>query len=81
MNFWLKFFLVFLVVTASDACWAVYIIRIGEKKALAASGWGSLISLMTAFTIVSYTENHWFIIATILGAFAGTFLAIKLINK
>ena len=81
MDFWFKFFLVFLCVSATDACWALYIIKISEKKALAASMWGSVISLLTSFAVITYTENHIFIIATFFGAFVGTFIAIKFIKK
>lgn len=81
MPFPLKFFLVFICVTATDACWAIYIIKIAEKKALAASLWGSLISVLAAFTVVSYTQDNRFIIAMVLGAFVGTWVAVKLIKK
>jgi hypothetical protein len=81
MNFYLKFLLVFLCVTATDACWAIYILRIAEKKALAASLWGSLISLLAAFTVVSYTEDHRLIVAMVIGAFVGTWLAIKVMKR
>lgn len=81
MIFPLKFFLVFICVTATDACWAIYIIKIAEKKALAASVWGSIISLLAAFTVVSYTQDHRFIVAMVLGAFVGTWVAVKLIKN
>lgn len=81
MDFWIKFIAVFCAVTATDACWTLYIIRVAEKKALEASSWASIISLMTSFTVIAYTENHYFIIATVLGAFVGTLLAIKIIKK
>jgi hypothetical protein len=81
MPFTLKFFLVFICVTATDACWAVYIVRIAEKKAIQAGLWGSLISLLAAFTVVSYTEDHRLIIAIVIGAFAGTWIAVKRLIK
>jgi uncharacterized membrane protein YjjB (DUF3815 family) len=81
MNFWFKFFLVFLCVAVTDTCWAFYIIKVAEKKALPASLWGSLISMLSAFAVITYTENHYYIIATVFGAFVGTMVAIKLIKK
>lgn len=81
MNFWLKFALVFACVTVTDACWAIYIIKASQKKAFSASVWGSLISALTSFTVIAYTEDHKFIIASILGAFVGTYLTIRYLNK
>ena len=81
MIFPLKFFLVFICVTATDACWTVYIIKIAEKKALAASMWGSIISLLAAFTVVSYTQDHRLVAAMVLGAFVGTWVVVRLIKK
>ncbi len=81
MSFLLKFMLVFVCVTITDACWAFYIVKASQKKALPASVWGSMISMLTSITVIAYTEDHRFIIASVLGAFVGTYLSIKYINK
>jgi len=80
VNFWLKFVLILLCVSATDAAWAIYIIKASQKKAVPASIWGSVISLLTTFTVIAYTEDHKFVIATVLGAFIGTYIAIKYIK-
>ena len=78
--FWQKFILVFMCVCATDACWAIYIIKTSQKKALLASIWGSGISLLSALTVISYTHDHRFIIASVLGAFVGTYITIKFLK-
>jgi len=64
----------------TDVAWAIYIIKTAQKKALPASIWGSVISLLTSFTVIAYTEDHKFVIASALGGFLGTYIAIKYIK-
>lgn len=78
--FWQKFLLVFICVAITDMCWAIYIIKTAQKKALLASIWGSGISLLSAITVISYTNDHRFIIASVLGAFIGTYVTIKYVK-
>ena len=77
MVFWQKFLLVFICVSITDMCWAIYIIKTAQKKAFLASAWGSGITLLSAFTVISYTHDHRLIIASVLGAFVGTYVTIK----
>lgn len=81
MNFWLKFLLVFICVTVTDGCWAIYIVKTAQKKALPAATWGAAISLLAAFTVIMYTEDHHFLFASVLGAFVGTYISIKFIKS
>lgn len=50
------------------------------KKAFVASLWSSLISLLGTYTVISYTHDHRFIAALVLGAFVGTYITIKYIK-
>lgn len=68
---------VFLATLSIDALYALYTIRLVEKKALQAATFGSLIHVLTAFTVISYTQNYFYLIPLLLGSFVGTYLVVK----
>jgi energy-converting hydrogenase Eha subunit A len=72
MDYWIKFTLVFFAVAGADVCWTFYFIKVGERKIWSSAMWSSMIMALGAFSIESYVEDQSLIIATILGAFAGT---------
>lgn len=78
MTFPIQCILVFLALIAVDFCWTFYIAKVAEKKAIAAACWSAMIMVCGAFATISYLENKWLLIPAILGAWVGTFLAIKL---
>lgn len=80
-NYWLNFIIVFVCTSTADACWTMYIIKAAEKKAIAASFWGAAITALSGITILFYIEDPTLIIASISGAFIGTYLTIKWQNK
>lgn len=81
MGYWLHFAMVIAFVICTDACWAMYIITTGEKKALASSIWAVLIYFLSAQTIFMYMEDHSFMWAALIGAFIGTYVTIKFVKK
>lgn len=60
-----------------DALYALYTIRLTQKKAFQSAVFGSLIHILTAFTVISYTQNYLYLISLVLGSFVGTYLVIK----
>jgi hypothetical protein len=75
--FVVRFISVFLAMAAADVCWTKYISTIHAKKAFAAGIWSASIILMGTFTTISYVANHWYVIASLLGAFVGTYFTVK----
>jgi hypothetical protein len=71
---------VFVATMCIDALYALYTIRLVEKKALQAATFGSLIHILTAFTVISYTQNYWYLVPLVIGSFLGTYFVAKL-NK
>ena len=68
-----------LVATAGgDILWALYIRRTNEGAALSAALFSSLIILIGALVITTYIQNSWYLVPTVLGGFAGTFLTVKI---
>ncbi len=73
----LIFISVFFATMCIDALYALYTLRVVQKKALQSATFGSLIHILTAFTVISYTQNYWYLIPLVIGSFIGTFLVTK----
>ena len=71
------FVITFLAVFATDIINAYYIKAIHESKALVASTWAVLITLTASIAVINFTEDHTMLLAALLGAFCGTFVAIR----
>ena len=79
--YWLNFGLVVMFTILTDICWGLYIMKVGEKKALPASIWGAIIPFLSANTILMYVDDHSFMWAAVIGAFIGTYITIKYLKK
>jgi len=77
MTYALTFIGVALTLFLADVCWALYFIKIEERKSLMAGVFGSLIYMFGAFAVTQYTEDKSFIIAATIGAFAGTYVTVE----
>lgn len=72
----LPFVALFLLTVASDYAWTRYIAKAAEKQAHAAARWSVAIVGCSAFSVMSYTQDHRLIVPVLLGAYAGTWLAV-----
>jgi hypothetical protein len=72
----LIFLFVFLATLVTDALWALYMIKVTEKNPLLAASYGSLIHILSAFTVISYTKNYLYLIPLVIGSFIGTYLIV-----
>ncbi len=52
-------------------------IYVAERNALKGAIWSALIMVCSAITIFGYLDDRRFCVASILGAFVGTYIAIK----
>ena len=80
-TFIFKSILVFLAVVLGDILCVLYIRRSGEGRALSAAVFGTLIWIFGAFVVINYMEDKRLIIFAVLGAFIGTYLAVKFDSK
>ncbi len=71
------FISVFLATMCIDALYALYTLRLTQKKAFQSAFFGSLIHILTAFTVISYTKNYLYLIPLVIGSFVGTYLVVK----
>lgn len=74
---WATAALVFVVYVVFDILYALYVIFVGQKRALAASVTGAMLYSLGAVGVMSYTHNKLYIIPLSMGAFVGTYIAVK----
>lgn len=60
-----------------DIAYAKYTQAVAKNKILAASIWSSVIPVMTAILVLQYVNNIYVLIPMAIGAFIGTYLALK----
>ena len=69
--------LVFVATLLVDFCWTRYNVHSAAKHAHRAAAWSAGIILFGFVNVVSYTADHWLVIPALLGAYAGTWVAIR----
>lgn len=69
--------IVFVVYVVFDILYALYVTFVSQKRAIAASFTGSMLYSLGAVGVMSYTHNKLYIIPLSLGAFVGTYIAVK----
>lgn len=60
-----------------DMIWVKYTHAMIQYRPLAAGGWAAGIAVCMAVITINYVENAWMIIPTVVGAFAGTYIATR----
>ena len=73
----MQFLLVFLAMVATDFVWARYNIASINHRPVAAGLYSAAIVALGAYSVVSYTQNHWMWLPAAAGAFVGTFFAVR----
>ena len=77
MTFWLQFIAVFVSLVIVDICWARYMAHANAGNPAKAGMWSALIMVGGAYVTVSYVDDHRLFLAAVLGAFCGTFVAVR----
>jgi uncharacterized membrane protein YfcA len=73
----MSFLGVFLLTAVLDFVWARYTAHVGAARAIAASLYASFIFSVGGLVTVAYTVNHWLLVPAALGAFLGTYVAVR----
>jgi uncharacterized membrane protein YfcA len=74
---WFQAATVFAVYVLFDILYALYVMLVGRKKAFAASLVSSALYSLGAYGVMTYLENPWYLAPLALGAFVGTYLAVR----
>ena len=60
-----------------DLLYTKWIIYVSKKKSIAAANTSVGIYVIGAYGTIVYVANYWFLIPILLGAWLGTFIAVK----
>ena len=71
---------VFFAMIALDLAFGLYVANIASHHVLSAAAWAAAIQLCNSFVVVSYVRDIRMAIPCVLGAFAGTWVAVSLVS-
>lgn len=74
---WTTALIVFVVYVIFDILYALYVICVSRRLPLAAATTGALLYSLGAVGVMNYTHNALYLIPLSLGAFIGTYIAVK----
>lgn len=74
---WTQATLVFAVYVVFDILYALYVLCVARKQAIRASAISSALYSLGAYGVMTYLENPLYLVPLALGAFLGTFLAVR----
>jgi uncharacterized membrane protein YfcA len=78
---WTTAAIVFGVYVVFDVLYAMYVIQVGQKRAVAASLISAVLYSLGAYGVRSYMHNPWYVIPLACGAFIGTYIAVKYMSN
>ena len=61
----------------TDAICVLYTSSVVHRRDLAAANWGSLTYMLSAFAVISFTNNSTYVVFAALGAWIGTYATMK----
>lgn len=74
---WTTAAIVFVVYVFFDILYALYVICVSRRQAVAASAISSLLYSLGAYGVMNYLHNILYLIPLALGAFIGTYVAVR----
>ena len=75
---WSTYLIAFISMAVLDFMWAIYTKKVTDGKAVGAAVYASILLVINATVIVSFVNNHWMLIPASLGAYVGTYYAVKI---
>lgn len=74
----ISYVVTFLAVFATDLLYVYFVKSIQQDQPLSAGLWSMVVTLTASVAVINYTEDHYALIPALLGAFAGTWVGIKI---
>jgi len=71
----------FLLVFATDILYTYYVRAVNQDRAVVASLWSVLCTFTASIAVINYTENHWTLVASLLGAGFGTYVGMRFFKR
>lgn len=70
----------FLGMALWDFLCAIYVLAVSKRQAVRAGLVAAAMFLVSALVLISVVQDNWLVLPASVGAFAGTFLAIKVVK-
>ena len=71
----------FLLVFAKDILYTYYVRAVNQDRAVVASLWSVMCTFTASIAVINYTENHWTLIASLMGAGFGTYIGMRFFKR
>jgi uncharacterized membrane protein YfcA len=68
----------FLAVFVTDLLYVYFVKSIQEDQPISAGLWSMVVTLTASIAVINYTEDQYALIPALLGAFAGTWVGMKI---
>ncbi len=68
---------VFAATALTDAVCVLYTASVAHRRDLAAANWGALTYMLSAFAVISFTNNWVYVVFAALGAWIGAYATMK----
>jgi hypothetical protein len=72
---------VFLSTAATDAVYVQFNAAVSAKRRVPAASWSSLWYLLSAFAVISYTKNWWYVGFAASGSWVGAYFSMLLLHR
>jgi hypothetical protein len=72
---------VFLSTAATDAVYVFFNAAVSAKKRLPAATWSSIWYLLSAFAVISYTQNWVYVAFAASGSWVGAYFSMTLLHR
>lgn len=66
---------------ATDAAYVRFTAAVADRRRLPAANWSGFWYLLSAFAVISYTQNWVYVIFAAAGSWIGAFASISLMSK
>lgn len=66
---------------ATDAVYVMFNAAVSARRRLPAATWSSVWYLLSAFAVISYTRNWWYVGFAALGSWIGAFLSMTVLSN
>jgi len=74
----ISYVVTFLAVFATDLLYVYFVKSIQQDQPLSAGLWSMVVTLTASVAVINYTEDHYALVPALIGAFAGTWVGMKI---
>jgi uncharacterized membrane protein YhaH (DUF805 family) len=72
---------VFVATAATDAVYVLFSAAVASRRRLGAANWSALWYLLSAFAVISYTQNALYVLFAAAGSWAGAFASMTWLRR